>query len=313
MRTKIIVNPAAGQGASARRWAGLREQLHARLTGDEIDEATSGGPGEETRIAREAALLGFEHFIVVGGDGTTCGVVNGLFEREQLINGRALLSVIPAGTGNDLTRSLGFGDDGLAAIEAAAARQVRYFDLLTLICMDRAGNPMQRYAINLVSWGAAAEITHRTNRSWLTKWLSGRFAYYLSTLLVTLSYPDLEGDLTVDGRTWERLVHYTGMVCNGEWAGGGMRLSPGARPDDGILDLVMFGDIRRREVLLQRPEWLYAGQHVEHPAVDTMRGRHIRIAGRSDTLVATDGDAVGRLPLSVKVLPQALPVTVAPA
>jgi diacylglycerol kinase (ATP) len=101
---------------------------------------------------------------------------------------------------------------------------------------------------------------------------------------------------------------FTAMIGNTENGGGGMRLLPGARFDDGVLDLIDVGGVSRLGVLFGILPKLYSGKHVHHPKVRTARGTSFRFASGVETLVDLDGEMVGRLPLEVTVLPQAFRV-----
>jgi len=98
---------------------------------------------------------------------------------------------------------------------------------------------------------------------------------------------------------------FTALVANTENGGGGMKLMPGAKPDDGILDLIEMGDVSRLGMLFGVMPKLYSGAHVHHPKVRTSRGTSFRFESDVETLVDLDGETVGRLPLDVSVLPRA--------
>jgi diacylglycerol kinase family enzyme len=98
------------------------------------------------------------------------------------------------------------------------------------------------------------------------------------------------------------------MVANTENGGGGMRLMPGARFDDGVLDLIEMGDIGPVAMLTAVLPKVYSGAHVHHPKVRTSRGTSFRFESKVETLVDLDGETVGRLPLEVSVIPRSFRV-----
>ena len=306
MKSKVIVNPAAGQGNSGQVWPAVEARLRAAM-GD-IDVAVSTQPGQETALAEQALADGYSHFIAVGGDGTMNGVLNAVMGDGAPANGDVRLSVIPAGTANELARAIGVHGDLDGAVNGIASGREQRFDLLQADCTGLSGGGHRHYGVLAVSWGGAAEIVYRTNNSRYLKKLGGRFSYYANTLLVTLTYPNRTCDLTIDGEQSKVVLHYSGMVCNVEFLGGGMRLAPGADHTDGMADFLFFKDIARKDILLQKPSWLFEGHHIEHPKVDYMRGRDFAVAGSPKALVDADGETIGRLPLTVKTLKQALPV-----
>jgi diacylglycerol kinase family enzyme len=80
---------------------------------------------------------------------------------------------------------------------------------------------------------------------------------------------------------------------------------PGARLDDGVLDLIEMGDITPLAMLATVLPRVYSGGHVHHPKVRVSRGTSFRFESAVDTLVDLDGEPVGRLPLDVSVIPEA--------
>ena len=156
--------------------------------------------------------------------------------------------------------------------------------------------------------GLAATISHRTSQSrWLKK--LGEIAYLLMTPGVTLTYRQRDVSIEIDGVPAGTRRLFTAMIGNTENGGGGMKLLPGARFDDGVLDLIEMGGVSRLGVLLGILPKLYSGAHVHHPKVRTARGTSFRFDSADvETLVDLDGEMVGRLPLEVTVLPQAFRV-----
>ena len=156
--------------------------------------------------------------------------------------------------------------------------------------------------------GLAATISHRTSQSrWLKK--LGEIAYFLMTPPVTLTYRQRDVSIEVDGAPAGTRRLFTAMIGNTENGGGGMKLLPGARFDDGVLDLIEMGDVSRLGVLLGILPKLYSGAHVHHSMVRMARGTSFRFDSAGvETLVDLDGEMVGRLPLEVTVLPQAFRV-----
>lgn len=306
MRVMVIANPMARKGGCARAWPRLQRELRRRV--GEFSVAFTARPGHGIDLARQAVADGFDTLVAVGGDGTVNEVVNGMMENGRLLRPELALCPVPAGTANELVAALGHGDDvdAIAAIRDGRTRQI---DVIEANCLGLNGHgTVRRYGYVAASFGAAAEISYRTSTSRYLKKLGGRFSYYYVTLLVTLTYAYWQGGIGIDGAVPQPTTLYTGLVCNTENGGGGMKLAPGARPDDGVLDLVLFRDIARADIILQKPSWLYEGRHIEHHKVDLMRGRRMRIEGPASALVDVDGETVGRLPLDVTVLPGALTV-----
>lgn len=305
----VIVNRAANKGGAARRWPAIEAQLKVRL--GIFQPLFTEAPGHATALARNALASGARRFVAVGGDGTANEVLNGLLDAAgRLVAPDTVLCPVPAGTANELCRALGHLEDPVRAYAAAAGLGSRPVDLLRVRCVDLAGHQVERFGYLIVSLGAAATISHRTSQSaWLKR--LGEIAYLLMTPVVTLGYRHRDIAIAIDGGAPQIRRLFTAMVANTENGGGGMKLMPGAKFDDGILDLIEMGDISRLGVLLGVMPKLYSGAHVGHPKVRVSQGTSFRFESEVETLVDLDGETVGRLPLEVSVLPRAFAVGVA--
>ena len=105
MPPRVIINPAAGQGASGKAWPDIEAGLRSAL--GNIDINVTAHSGDETNLARKGIAEGAEHFIAVGGDGTMNGVLNGIMGDDITENDQVRLSVIPVGTANESTNAMG--------------------------------------------------------------------------------------------------------------------------------------------------------------------------------------------------------------
>jgi YegS/Rv2252/BmrU family lipid kinase len=302
----VIVNPAAHKGGAAKRWSAIERELAARL--GPFKPRFTNAPGHATDLARASLAEGARRIVAVGGDGTVNEVLNGLLDASgRPIAADAVLCPIPAGTANELCRALGHLADPALAYAAAASPATRAIDLLRVRCAGLDGRPVERFGYLIVSLGAAATISHRTSRSrWIKK--LGGIAYLLMTPPVTLAYRNRAVAITVDGAAQGTRPIFTAMVANTENGGGGMRLMPGARFDDGILDLIEMGDIGPIAMLATVLPKVYSGAHIHHPKVRVSHGRSFRFESEIETLVDLDGETVGRLPLEVSIIPGGMQV-----
>ncbi len=305
-KVAVIVNPAAHKGGAAARWPAIEAELARRLGA--FEPRFTAAPGHATALARAALAEGVRRFVAVGGDGTVNETLNGLLEPSGRLSAPdAVLCPVPAGTANELCRALGHLADPARAFDAAAGHNTRAIDLMRVRCTGLDGRPVDRFGYLIVSLGAAATISHRTSQSrWLKK--LGEIAYLLMTPPVTLGYRHRDVAIAIDGIDVGTRRLFTAMVANTENGGGGMKLMPGAKFDDGVLDLIEMGDVSRLGVLFGVMPKLYSGAHIHHPKVRTSRGTSFRFASDVETLVDLDGETVGRLPLEVTVLPCAFRV-----
>jgi diacylglycerol kinase family enzyme len=260
-------------------------------------------PGHATQIARDLLAEGVRRIIAVGGDGTVNETLNGMLDPAgRLMAADAVLCPVPAGTANELCRALGYLRAPALAFDAAASTATRSIDQLRVRCLGLDARPVERFGYLIVSIGAAATISHRTSTSrWVKK--LGSISYLLMTPPVILGFRPRDIAITIDGIPSGMRRIFTAMVANTENGGGGMRLMPGARFDDGVLDLVEMGDLAPLAMLTQVLPKVYSGDHVHHRKVRTSRGRTFRFESDVETLVDLDGETVGYLPLEVSVIP----------
>lgn len=306
MKTAVIVNRMAHKGGAAKRWPAIRAELERRL--GPVEPLFTGAPGHATELARAALDAGARRFIAVGGDGTVNETLNGLLgPNGGLLAPDAVLCPIPAGTANEFSRALGHLADPSKAYDAAAGTGRRAIDLLKVRCLGLDGRIVERFGYLIVSLGAAASISHRTSRSRWAKKL-GEVAYVLMAPAVILGFRPRDVAIVVDGVDMGKRTLFTAMIANTENGGGGLRLAPGARFDDGLLDLIEVGDVSRVGVLLGVMPRLYSGSHVHHRKVRASRGRSFRFTSDAETLVDLDGETIGRLPLEISVLPRGFAV-----
>src|SRR5207244_12471241 len=121
-RARIVVNPAAGGGRTARAWRRLRALVDATRP---AEHAETRGPGDGERLAREAAAAGAPLVVAVGGDGTLNEVVNGV----RAAGGRMPVGAVLTGRGRDACRNFGVPRDPAAAVRALVDGRDRRFDL----------------------------------------------------------------------------------------------------------------------------------------------------------------------------------------
>jgi diacylglycerol kinase (ATP) len=284
----VIVNPTAGGGRAARLVPWLRERLDAR---PDVRLMTTRAPGDAEHAAAHAAADGHDRVIAVGGDGTVQEVVNGLLDTAQAIG----LGIVPAGSGNDLSRSAGLPHEAASAWTLAIGRGERWIDL----ALATGSNGRRRWFASAGGIGFDAQVA--SAMATRAGWQRGQAGYLFTTLTELRRFSNRTIELTIDGVATTRAVLFV-AIANGEYYGGGMRIAPGASIDDGRLDLCIVGDVSRATALRQLVN-LYRGTHVRHPQVEQARGRVIEVAGDAATLVHLDGEPFGHLPLRVELRP----------
>jgi diacylglycerol kinase (ATP) len=299
--TLVIVNPVADGGRSAARWKRLESSVQSRVP--DLTIQSTHGPGDGELLAREwAGRRPGGMVLVVGGDGTIHEVVNGLVAASQ----EPRLAVIPSGTGNDFARNTAIPLDPAAAVARLGEHSARRVDLGRIRFRGATGAEEIRVFLNSVSVGVsprANQIAHRLRRA-----LPGRLCYALGGIAALVSESLRRFRVSSgDAVTWDgEALNLT--VANCATFGGGMRISPGSRPTDGILEQVIIGRMGRLRALLALSR-LYAGTHVAMRGVSVTPMREAaRIrAGEGALLVEADGhEFVSDGELFVEPLPGAL-------
>jgi diacylglycerol kinase (ATP) len=108
----------------------------------------------------------------------------------------------------------------------------------------------------------------------------------------------------LDGQVVDRRMFLV-AVANGPSYGGGMRIAPHARPDDGLLDVCLVEHMSRLEVLKLVPK-MYSAGHVGHPAVEFFRCGEVSLESAGTVRCQADGELAGELPARIRVHPRAL-------
>ncbi len=303
--TVVIVNPQAGGGRARRLWPGLREALDVTV-GTYATRWTTR-PGEATEYARTALRNGYDRVLAVGGDGTLNEVANGFFDGDAPIRPSAVLAPIGGGTGSDFRRSLGAAMPPDAAVRALLQDRFRTIDLGRLRYTAEDGREATRYFVNIASFGMGGAVDRVVQSLPAKRWLGGRLAYLYAILHTLAHYTSPPVELSVDGVPRGTFRIRNVAIANGRFFGGGLKIAPCARLDDGRFDVVVLGDLTRRALLRHAPRF-YRGTHTALHHVATMRGQRIVAAPAADAPVRldVDGEPLGRLPATFEIVPRAL-------
>jgi YegS/Rv2252/BmrU family lipid kinase len=296
--TVFLVNPAAGNGATGRRWPELAHRA-ARL-GLAGETLLSERAGHLSELARDAVEGGAELVVAVGGDGTLNEVVNGIAGRE------VELATIPLGTGMDFVRTYGIPTRFEDAVAVALGGTSRTIDAGRVRYRTWAGEDAERWFANVGSVGMSGAVARRANG--MSKALGGRTTFFYALTRVFLEWENTDVTVTLDGGERRGRMHDV-IVANGVWHGGGMKLAPDARPDDGVFDVVLIGDVSKLDFLTTAPR-IYRGGHVRHPKVEVARSRAVAVDAPEALPIELDGEQVGTTPVAFEVVPGALRVRV---
>jgi YegS/Rv2252/BmrU family lipid kinase len=299
--TVFLVNPASSNGATGRRWPELAHR--AAQLGLEGETFFSERPGHLIELAERAARDGAELMVAAGGDGTLNEVVNGIVRAGT----QTEVATIPLGTGMDFVRTYGIPNRFDDAVKTAREGRTRTIDVGRVEYRTWDGKDAERYYANVGSVGMSAAVAQRANG--MSKAIGGKATFFYALVRVFFEWDNTPVTVELaDGDRREAHMHDV-IVANGQWHGGAMWLAPDAKPDDGLFDVILIGDVTKRDFLTTAPK-LYKGTYLAHPKIELLRSRSVSVNAPERLPIELDGEQVGTTPTRFEVVPAALRVRV---
>jgi YegS/Rv2252/BmrU family lipid kinase len=287
MKTPILLNLKAG---ALHATPGVEEisELAEKL-GFDVDVIPAGPPGEMRRQIQDLVRSGVSRLAVAGGDGTVHLAV------QEVARTGVALGILPQGTANNFATALHLPLDLSAALRVVQEGHPRDVDLGrigSLYFTEAAGVGLFADALALYGPRAAKNPAR----------------LFWALLRLFLSFRAHRVRLTVDDKViQERAVMCT--VANTFRMGLADPMAPGARVTDGMLDVVIVGDLTRRE-LVQYYRAMKAQSHLQLPKVSRVRAKKVLIESRRPMRVHSDDRIVGTTPVEIRAEPRALRVLV---
>jgi YegS/Rv2252/BmrU family lipid kinase len=269
----VILNPSA----HSERAQGLAEEL-ARIA-PEASVRLTDGPGAARRLAAEAAAEGFRTVAAAGGDGTVNEVANGLAGTS------AALGVLPVGTMNVFAKEHNLPEDlaeAWAVIRRGATREI-----------DLAAANDQHF-IQLAGVGLDAQVVKET--TWESKKRFGPLSYVLSAAQVAWRTPPA---IFVEAAGTTREGSFV-LIGNGRYYGGRLAFFPRAKPDDGLLDVLIFKNLGYLD-LARYLGGVLIGKHLDLPDVEYFQASEVRVHSEQEVPVEVDGEFSGELPVTFRI------------
>lgn len=296
LRVGLLANPAAAQGTAQR--VGRQVGHLLRLAGVSVVDLS--GPSAQVAKARAIEIRDtLTALVVVGGDGTVA--LGAAIVAETPVR----LGIVAAGSGNDFARALGLPindpEESTRNILHALSRPVMAIDAIEITSPAESSQPSPRaVALGNVNLGFDALVNARANGS-----SRGHTMRYTTAVLRELtSFRPFPYWMQIDDG--ERIEVDAPLVslCNSGVYGGGMRLVPDARLDDGLLDLAMVRDLSRSSLLRFFPK-VFSGRHTDVPGFSIQPVRELTIGLRHGRALRAyaDGEARALLPITARVLP----------
>jgi diacylglycerol kinase (ATP) len=278
----LAINPTSGQGRGVRIGQEVSNFLSERKIHYRLVTGANALALQENIRQQASVATGI---IAVGGD----GLLHMCLQLSVQFN--LPLATIPAGTGNDFVRTLGWNPDKpLEPLWAAINEQPKRIDL---------GNVDGEYFGAIASTGFDSLVNERANKM---KWPKGPAKYNVAMAIELPRFKPLHYKFTIDGQSHQREAMLI-AAGNGRSYGGGMLVCPNADLNDGLLDLMILNPVSKREFVRIFPS-VYEGQHINHPQVEIIKAKEITI--EADAICYADGERIGPMPAHLTVAEGAL-------
>ena len=292
MKIKLIINPEAYRGKAKKKIEQIKEYIKKIDVDFSIDFTQR--PKHATGLAKRATTDKFEIVVAVGGDGTVHEVLNGIYGSNSS------LGIIPIGAGNDISTCLGIPQKDIKkAIEIIKVGKKKKFDL---------GRINGEYFMGVAGTGFDTMVVDFTFKHRNLLKLLGSLFYIYGVYNVLIRFKPIFFKLTTKETVIEKKA-MTIAVGNSWMYGGGMKVVPDAKLDDGLFDVCIVEEISKLEFLKVFPR-VFSGTHITHPAVKIFRTDFLRIESDIKMSVQADGEIIKSLPANFELIPKALSVIV---
>jgi YegS/Rv2252/BmrU family lipid kinase len=291
MKHLFIINPVAGQGKPLKLIPEIQKIFSSRS--DQFIIEVTQKPGHATDIAKSYANKDNYRVYAIGGDGTLNEVLNGL------INTGSSLAVIPAGTGNDFSRTLFTTSNTQDILIQTIDGKERLIDIAKI---------NNRYFINISSVGLDAEVANTTNRLKNTGMFRGGFAYLAGLFATLLKYNSHVLKVTIDGQTFEKESLLL-AIANGKFYGGGIQPTPEANISDGLLDICFVTKMNIFKILKLLPLYI-KGKHSGLKYVSFYRGKKIEVSNSREMALNIDGEITIVKQAVCEIIPKAISMVI---
>lgn len=271
-RYYFIINPEAGKGKKLHLVPDI--QAFCRKHHLTYETVITKRPGEATELARQA-VAEYDVIVAVGGDGTVNEVINGI------IGTPALLGIIPTGSGNDYATQLGIGRSVRSNLNVLLKGRIRKTDVGELVG--------DRYFINALGIGFDGEVASRVRQFLGVS--RGFFAYLLAVLRTLATYRFRPVRIELDNHVVFEKKILLAATCNGTTYGGGFKVAPSAKIDNGIFTVCVVDKVSRFGALRYIPK-IMKGTHVTLPIVHTYTSNRVMVTSDYPHIAQADGEVL---------------------
>jgi diacylglycerol kinase (ATP) len=292
MRVKLIANPGAGNVLIA---ASRLEQVTSCLleSGIKVDVAYARPKKEAIPIAQKAVKDGYDVVIAMGGDGTIGAVIRGI------AGSKTRLGIIPAGTSNDIARSLGIPEDMKEACAIIASGNTRKVDLGCITTQIEKNH----YFFMMVAIGLTATLYPMVNDV-----PNGKFGGVMEAIRTIIKYkPNPTVNLTLDDESKIEVETMLVTITNTPVTGLKNLVAPDASMEDGLLDISVYPGFTKTELLNYFVKTAHEGVTPDG-RIQRYRAKKIKVVTSPKLDISSEGMIVGKGTAWIELLPRALRV-----
>ncbi|MDQ3838764.1 MAG: diacylglycerol kinase family lipid kinase [Thermoproteota archaeon] len=346
--TALVVNPTSAGGSTGKAWDAHFARIR-KIFSQDTEIVFTEKSGDGTSLTRDLLKRGFQRIVAIGGDGTINEVANGFFmsiekgkertrnrikfndlrttrtqdrfPRSPLlvpINSEAIMGLLPSGTRNVLAKSLDLPEDIVQCCNNFIVGKSKKIDVISATVSpsrDAEGpnvnsKPITRIFLNAAELGVAAEIIDRSKK--VRNKVKNRLVSTVTSLAITLPYYESNlCEVSIDNGRENIITKMTMcVIANGRYLGGGFKPAPKAIVSDGLLDIVILKDSGSLKMLDDFIN-IKDGDYASEPDILYRQAKKVSIKSRErDVTVAIDGEPIGILPATFKVLKGALNIRI---
>jgi YegS/Rv2252/BmrU family lipid kinase len=280
----LIVNPTSGRGMGEKSIPAIEQSL--REAGISYTLQRTQRPWQAAELAEQAARDGYEVVVSAGGDGTLNEVINGLMRAKKSGFTQTALAVLAIGTGNDFAGGMGIPSQFEKSIQTLIANRRKKIDVGWLQSEEF---PEGRYFGNGVGIGFDAAVGFAALQ---LRWLRGMPAYLVGVVQTVFFYykpPLLK--ISLDGKTLQQRSLMV-SIMNGNRMGGGFRMTPNSKPDDGMFDLCIAATAGKLRIFQLLPRFI-SGTQEGQPEIRMERAKRVEITALEGNFPAhADGETL---------------------
>lgn len=278
----FVINPRSGNGNGLKVWSMVERECKKQQI---AYEAYLSQDAESASVRVKQHLSQYEHavIVVIGGDGTIHQLL------PIIVQHGGILAVIPAGSGNDTARGFGIPMNPLRALRTIMNGNIKHVDMMQ-------SHEHGEWTLTALATGFDSAVADVVNRSFYKRWCNrlklGSVAYLIGIIHTLFTFKPTTMTVHIDDETFTYDRIWLAAISNVNSYGGGIRICPEARADDGLLDICLVHGCNRFTLLRLLPT-VFTGKHVHLPQVVLKRGKKIRVQPGHSVLTIGDGEPVG--------------------